>query len=64
MYGVLGGGRHERRRLIGRPRHRLEDIINVDHKEIRLEVFSWIYVDQNIERWQIVLNMITNFQVP
>jgi hypothetical protein len=36
----------------------------MDHKEIRWEVISWIYVDQDMERWQTVLNMVTNFQVP
>jgi len=33
-------------------------------KEKRWEVISWMYVDQDMARWQMVLDMVTNFQVP
>jgi hypothetical protein len=43
VYRVLVG-RLEGKRPLGRPRHRWEDIIKLDLREIRIDEFSWLRI--------------------
>jgi hypothetical protein len=40
-------GKCKGRRPLGRPRHRLENNISVDLKELRCGVVDWIYLNQD-----------------
>jgi hypothetical protein len=40
-------GKPEGKRLLGRPRHRWEDNITMDLREIGLEVVDWIHLSQD-----------------
>jgi hypothetical protein len=51
-------------RLLRRPRHRWEDNIRMDLKEIGWECVDWMHLAQERDQWQDVLNMVMNFQVP
>jgi hypothetical protein len=54
----------EGRRLFGRPRHRCEDNIRTDLKEIRWVVVDWIHLAQDRNQSRALVNKIMNFQVP
>jgi hypothetical protein len=50
--------------LVGRrPRHRWEDNIKMDLKEIRTECMGWIYVAQERDKWWAVVNTVMNLWV-
>jgi hypothetical protein len=40
----------------------LEDNIRKDLREIDWAVVDWIHLDQDRDKWQAVMNMITNLQ--
>ena len=54
----------ERKRPPGRTRSRWDDNIKVDLQEIWLEVAGSIYVAQDKDTWQVLMNTVTKFRVP
>jgi hypothetical protein len=57
------GGKAQRRRSLGRPRHRWEDGIRMDLKEIGWGSVDWIQLAQDRGRWWALVNMVMNLQV-
>jgi hypothetical protein len=51
-------------RSFGRPRHRMEDNIKMDHKELEWEGVDQNDLNQSRDKWQAVMNTIMNFRVP
>jgi hypothetical protein len=70
MHGGVSGtynilvGRPEGRRPLGRPRRRWEDNIKMDLREIGFGYVDWIHLAQDRDRWQDLVNMVMNLQVP
>jgi hypothetical protein len=54
----------ERKRPLGRPRHRWEDKIKMDLQEMGWEGMDWIELAPNSERWRALVNAVMNFRVP
>ena len=63
LYRVLVG-KPERKRPLGRPRHRWEDNIKMDLKEVGCGGMDWIDVAQNRDRWRALVNVVMNIRVP
>jgi hypothetical protein len=53
-------GKPERKRPLGRPRHRWEDNIQIDLQEVESAGMDWIRLAQERERWQAVVNVVIN----
>jgi hypothetical protein len=62
IYGVLVG-KPEGNRLLERPRHRWEDGIKMDLREIGWGGMECIHLAQDRDRWQAVVNALINLQV-
>jgi hypothetical protein len=54
----------EEKRPLGRTKRRWEDNIKMDLREIRYEGADWIHLVHIRDRWQVLVNMVMNFQVP
>jgi hypothetical protein len=63
VYGVLVG-RSEGKRPLGRHRHRWEDNIKMDIREIRIDGANWIRLAQYRVRWRAFVNTVMNLRVP
>jgi hypothetical protein len=61
-YNILVG-RPEGRRPLGRPRHRREDNIKMDLKEIGFGDVDWIDLAQDRDRWWALMNTVMNLRV-
>jgi hypothetical protein len=57
-------GKTEGNRPFGRTRHRWEDNIKKDHQEVGCGGMDWIELAQDRHRWQELMNMLMNLQVP
>ena len=70
MYGQRRGvyrvlvGRHEGKRPLGRPRHRWEDNIKMDLREVGCGGVDWIELAQDRDRWRVVVNAVMKLRVP
>jgi hypothetical protein len=62
VYRVLVG-KPEGKRLLGRPRHRWEDRIKMDLREIGWGVVEWIHLAQDRDRWRALVNAVMNLRV-
>jgi hypothetical protein len=62
-YNILVGG-SEGRKPLGRSRHRWEDNIKMDLREIEFGDVDWINLDQDKDRWRAVVNTVMNLRVP
>jgi hypothetical protein len=62
-YNILVG-RPEGRRPLGRPRHRWEDNIKRDLREIGFGDVDWIHWGQDRDRWWALVNTVMNLRVP
>jgi hypothetical protein len=62
-YNILVG-RPEGRRPLGRPRHRWEDTIKIDLREIGFWDVDWIHWAQDRDRWRALVNTVMNLRVP
>jgi hypothetical protein len=62
-YNILVG-RPEGRRPLGRPRHRWEDNIKMDLREIWFGDVDWIHLAQDRDRWWALVNTVMNLRVP
>jgi hypothetical protein len=63
VYRVLVG-RSEGKRLLGRPRRRWEDNINLDLREIGIDGANWIQLAQDRVRWRASVNTVINLRIP
>jgi len=63
VYGVLVW-KPEGKSSLGRPRHRWEDNIKMDHQEVECSYVDWIELAQDKERWQALVNAVMNIPVP
>jgi hypothetical protein len=62
-YRVLVG-RPEGKRPLGRPRHRWEDNIKMDLREIGIDGAYWIWLAQDRVQWRAFVNTVMNLRVP
>jgi hypothetical protein len=53
----------ERKRPLRRPRHRWEDT-GMAFREIMWKDVTWIHLAQERDKWQVLVNMVINLQVP
>jgi hypothetical protein len=56
-------GKPEGKRPHGRPRHRWEDGIRMDLREIGLGGVDWIRLTQDRDRWRAVVSAVMNLRV-
>jgi len=56
--------RPDGKRPQGRCRHRWEDNIKMDLREIGVNGANWIQLDQGRDQWQACVNTVMNLQVP
>jgi hypothetical protein len=56
-------GKPEGKRPLGRPRHRWEDGIRMDLREIGWGSIDWIQVALNRDRWRDFVNTVMNLRV-
>ena len=61
-YRVLVG-KPEGKSPLGRPRHRWEDNVKMDLKEVGWGM-DWIDLAQNRDRWQSLVSWVMNFRAP
>jgi hypothetical protein len=52
------------KRPLGRPRHRWENDIRMDIREIVWEFVDCMYLGQDTDQWQTLVSTAVNFQVP
>jgi hypothetical protein len=73
MYHILGERRGvysvlvvkpERKRPLGRPRHRREDNITMDPQEVGCGGKDWIKLAEGRDRWWALVNAVMNLWVP
>jgi len=62
VYSVLVG-KPEAKRLLGKPRHRWQDIIKIDLQEVGWVGFDWIDLAQDRDRWQALVYATMNLWV-
>jgi len=63
VYRVLVG-KPEKKRPLGRPRHRWEDNIKMDLQEVGCGGMDWIELAQDRDRWRALVNEVMNIRVP
>jgi hypothetical protein len=56
--------RPEGKRPLGRPRHRWEDNIKLDLREIGIDGANWIRLAQDRVEWWAFVNTVMNLRVP
>jgi hypothetical protein len=57
-------GKQEGKRPLGRPRHRWEDNIKMDLREIRWGGMDWIDLALERDHWRALVNTVMNLRVP
>jgi len=63
VYSVLVG-KPEGKRPLGRTRRRWEDNIKMDLQEVGCGGVNWIELAQDRDRWRVLVNAVTNLQIP
>jgi hypothetical protein len=56
-------GKPKGKRPLGRPRHRLEDGIRMDPREIGWEDVEWVHFAEDWGQWWAVVNAVMNLWV-
>jgi hypothetical protein len=56
-------GRPEGKRPLGRPRHRWEDNIKQNLREIRIDGANWIRLDEDMVQWRAFVSTVMNLRV-
>jgi len=54
----------ERKRSLGRPRHRCVDNIRIDLQEVGCGYMDWIRLAQDRDRWRMLVSAVMNLRVP
>jgi hypothetical protein len=62
-YRILAG-KPEGKRPLGRPRHRWEDNIRMDLREIGWGGMDWIDLAQDRDQWRALVKTVMNLRVP
>ena len=62
-YRVLVG-KPESKRPLGRPRHRWEDNIKMDLREVGCDVRDWIDLAEDMDQWLAYVRAVMNLRVP
>ena len=57
-------GKPEGKKPLGIPRRRWEDTIKMDLEEVGRGCGDWMELAQDRDRWQALVSMVMNFQVP
>ena len=57
-------GKPDGKRPLGRPRHRWEDNIKMDLKEVGRDYGDWMELTQDWDRWRALVSKVMNFRVP
>jgi hypothetical protein len=63
VYRVLVA-RPKGRRPLGRPRHKWEENIKMDLREIGVDATNWIRLAQDRVQWRVFVNTVMNLRVP
>jgi hypothetical protein len=63
MYRVLVG-KPEGKRPCGKPRHRWEDNIKMNLKEVGRGGMDWIELAEDRDRWRTLVTAVMNLRVP
>jgi len=63
VYRVLVG-KPEGKRPLGRPRHRWEDNIKMDLREVGGYCGDWMQLAQDRDSWRALVSTVMNFRVP
>jgi hypothetical protein len=62
-YNILFG-KLEGKRPLRRPKHKWEDNVRMDLREIGWEGVDWMHLAEDGDQCQDVVNVLMNFQVP
>jgi hypothetical protein len=54
--------KYKEKRLLGRHRHKWEDNIKIDLKEVELWYGHWIHLVENTFHWWSLANVVLNFE--
>jgi hypothetical protein len=57
-------GKPEGKRQLGRPRRRLVDNIRMDLGEVGWGDVDWIGLDQDMDMWRALVNLVMNLRAP
>ena len=57
-------GKPGRKRRLGRPQQRLGDNMKMNLKEVECGGMDWLDLDQDRDRWQVLVNVVMNIWVP
>jgi hypothetical protein len=57
-------GKPEGKKPLGRPRHKWEDSIKMNHREIGRGNMDWIDLAQDRDQWRALVNTVINLRVP
>jgi hypothetical protein len=57
-------GKPEGKRPLGRPRHRWEDNIKMDHQEVGGGRGDWMELAEDRDEWRALVSTAKNFRVP
>ena len=63
VYRVLVG-KPEGRRPLGRPRHRWEDSIKMDLRDVGCGGVDWVELAEDRDRWRALVTEVMNVRVP
>jgi ribosome biogenesis protein Nip4 len=63
VYNILVGKPEEKRQL-RRPRHRWEDNIRMDLREIGWKSVDWMHLVQDRDQWKVVMYTVMNLWFP
>jgi hypothetical protein len=55
-------GKPERKRPLGRPRHRWEDNIRMDLRGVSWEGVDWMRLAKDRDKWQAVMDTVMNIR--
>jgi hypothetical protein len=54
----------QRKKPLGRPRHRWEEIIKMDLQEVGYWDMDWIYLVEYSDRWRALVSAVMNHRFP